>query len=119
MNKILTVAVVIMTCLMFSVACAKNIGFNIEYSLDPDFEPYVTEYVLEYENSNLPGTMVEVMRFQPDGMMVFDTPVFDLAPGKTSDFYLTAVYDGGVTETSEPYPFKFTGKPTVIRMIRK
>ena len=50
---------------------------------------------------------------------VFDTPTFDLSPGKLIDFYLSAVSTDGGEAFSPAFPFKYTGKPFIISVRSK
>ena len=119
MKKILSVMLIVLF-MAFGTAYAKDIQLGVELEFDPDFNEDTTEFALFYQNETNPNVLVEVTRISDSTVRQFDTPIFDLAPGKTSQFFLAAVYDDGTIDMSDPgFPYKFTGKPTIIRLIKR
>ena len=102
-----------------SFAYAKDADLEIEFSFDPEFEVDIVGYKLYY--IKVPGSVVRVFITDINNVQtrVFDTPTFDLAPGKLIDFYLSAVSTDGSESFSPPFPFKYTGKPFVISIRSK
>ena len=118
MKKILTGLLIAMFC-VFGVSgttFAKDVQLQIEWTFDADFEADITEYIVYYEAEGFPGALVEIQRVGNATERVVDTPVIDLAPGKTSNLYVSAMYATGEEVISDPFPWKFTGKPFVIRV---
>ncbi len=100
-------------------AYAKDASLVVEFSFDKDFEVGITGYRLYY--TKVPGSGVRVFITDIGSIeaRVIDTPVFDLAPGKTTDFFLSAVSTDGSEAFSPAFPFKYTGKPFVISIRSK
>jgi len=109
---------VCMLVLFATVAFAKSISLTITFEYDVAFEPDTKMFRLYYQNKVQPDVLVLVEETTDISARVWDISSFDLAPGKTSEFFVAAVYNDGTEEMSPPYPFKFTGKP-VIKDIRK
>lgn len=97
---------------------AKDIDMQVTFDFDPDFEADVEVFKLYYQTQQNPDTIVYLMDLTDVTSRVFITPTFDLPPGKTSELFVSAKYTSGEEEMSLPFPFKYTGKPTIIRADR-
>lgn len=115
MKKFVLIAVLV---LFATVAFAKDIALTVTFEYDVAFEEETESFNLYYQNQLNPDTFVLVADTTDVTMRVWVVPVFDLAPGKTSQFFVEAVYKDGTKEMSPPFAYKFTGKP-VIKDIRK
>lgn len=109
---------IIMMVLFATVVFAKDIALTVTFEYDAAFEPETESFNLYYQNQLNPDTFVLVADTTDVTMRVWVVPIFDLAPGKTSQFFVEAVYKDGTKEMSPPFAYKFTGKPT-IKDIRK
>ena len=118
MKKILIALLLAALCSFMVVgnAAAKDVQLQIEWTIDTDFVIEISEFIVYIEAENAPGALVEVQRVTDSGATVTDTPVIDMAPGKTANIYVSALYATGEEELSDPFPWKFTGKPFVIRV---
>ena len=58
--------------------------------------------------------MTFIMDVSDTATRIFDTPLFDLQPGKYIDFYLSALYTDGTENFSPAYAYKYTGKPVIF-----
>ena len=100
-------------------AWAKSISTHVEFTYDKDFEEGITKFSLYYLDITAPDGRQHVVDVLDVTLRAFDTPTFDLPPGKTSEFILVAVEKDGTEQASPVYPFKFTGKPTINRINKK
>ena len=112
------VFVVLMVLALATTAFAKSLTVSIDFSFDPDFEPELSMFKVYYQNEVNPSIIFHVMDIPDVSARSVNTPVFDLPPGRTSDFFVAAVYTSGEVEMSPPYAWKFTGRPTIIRVSR-
>ncbi len=107
---------VVLAC---TVAYAKVTDLEIEFTIDSEFEPYIDSYKVYTE---VPGTgaIIHVATFTEAANFVAQLTALDLDPGKVTNFYLGAIYGTDaateVEDRSVAFPFKFTGKPVLIRI---
>lgn len=118
MKKILAILLITMMCAFVSVntSLAKDAQLQIEFTLDVDFEYEIAEYGVYVEAEGSPGSLVEVQTVTDATVRIIDTPVIDLLPGRTTNIYVSARYTDGQEVMSDPFPWKFTGKPFIIRV---
>jgi hypothetical protein len=121
MKKLICSVLVVIASLFagYSYTYAKDANLEIEFSFDPEFEIDIVGYKLYY--IKVPGSAVRVFITDINNVQtrVFDTPTFDLSPGKLIDFYMSAVSTDGGEAFSPAFPFKYTGKPFVISVRSK
>ena len=103
---------------MATIAYAKLVDLEIEFTIDAEFVPYIDSYKVYTE---VPGTGVleHVATLSQSVDFVAQITAIDLLPGRTTNFYLGAVYGTDATaieDVSIAFPYKFTGKPVVIRI---
>jgi len=118
MNRFEKWAVALFLVLVTATAVyAKTVELQIEYGLDPAYEPFITEFRLYIEE---PGTDNRLLlATQPlVNAREWTTPTIEVPPGRTMNYYLSAVYEDDAEEISPAYPFALRGKPTVIKMTR-
>lgn len=116
MKKLITAFICILFCA--SIANAKVGNFSVEYIIDQEFIEYIVSYNLykEAEGSTIKELVGSFLKDSEQVLLVDD---LDLPAGKVTNFYLEAVYVGGDLAMSEVFPFKYTGKPTIIRFTRR
>jgi len=97
---------------------AKLLDIEVGFAIDAEFEPYVTSYNLytEVPDSGVIA-LVATLGITPERSWVITA--IDLIPGKITNLYLGAVYDAGVEDRSVAFPFRYTGKPVIISVIKK
>lgn len=116
MKKYLVVLLIL--CVVAS-AWAKSVSVKVEFSYDPDFEQGLNKFSLYYLDETESTGRIHVGDLTDVTQRIFDTPVFDLPPGKTSDFILVAVHNDGEEFASVIYPWKFTGKPAITNIDKR
>ena len=104
---IISALIVLMMVFSANVTFAKDAELQVEFSFDPAFEVDLSGYKLYYTPVPGSGTMTFIQNVGDTATRIFDTPVFDLQPGKNIDFYLSAVYSDG-TENFSPASEGFT-----------
>ncbi len=115
---LVAVIVVLMLC---TIAYAKVVDLEMEFSMDAEFIPYVDSYKL-YSEIPGSGNLVNVANFPKAAELIFQVTALDLPPGKITNFYISAVYGSGTTaveDMSLSKPFKYTGKPVWIRINKR
>lgn len=118
MKKILSILLISVFCLfsVVNVSLAKDVELQVQFDIDAEFEVEINEYVVYFEELTSLGTLVEAGRFTDSTLRIVETGIIDLAPGKTTNIYVSAVYKTGEEVTSDSFPWKFTGKPFIIRV---
>ena len=118
-RKILIGCLVAVMCTFGTIitAEAKEVQISVEFAFDAEFEAEIQEYVLYYKTSALPEVLIEVAQIGDSSVREFETPVFDIAPLSSMEYILSAVYNTGEEVFSDPFPFRFMGAPTIIRII--
>ena len=116
MKKLIAALLVSIFCIVgiVDVSFSKDVNIQVDFGFDQEFEADVTEYILYYQYPLDSNTLVEITKITDVSARSFFPSTFDLPPGKTSNFYISATYDTGEMEYSDPYPWKFTGRPTII-----
>ncbi len=104
-----------------TVAYAKIVDLEIEFTMDAEFVPFIDAYKV-YTEVPGSGNLEHTATLQKTADFIYQLTAMDLPPGKITNFYLGAVY--GTTETavediSIAFPYKFTGKPVVIRINKR
>ena len=115
MKKLLLVFLVLAFCT--ATAWAKSLSLYTEFSFDTDFEPELTMFKLYHRDINT-AEYILINEVTDVTARAFNTPVFDLPPGKTADFFLAAVYKDGTESLSPMFQWKFTGQPRINKLTR-
>lgn len=121
MKKLLVALMISVFCIVgvytgINTAHAKDVSVQVEFGFEPDFEVGVTEFVFYYQDKLDPMTLIEVTKHLDIGSRAFTTPIMDLPPGRITNFFISAVYDTGEVEMSEGFAWKFTGKPSIVKI---
>ncbi len=112
---------VLIVLVAWSVAYAKDVDLDMEFSMDPLFLPYIDSYKL-YSEVPGSGNLVNVETFPQTDVLVFQVTTLDLPPGQITNFYMSAVYGTGtsaIEDMSLVKQFKYTGKPVWIRINKR
>ena len=114
MKKMKKFLVVLFIIAFATTAWGKMIDITVDFEYDPDFNADTQALRLYYQDPAQPDVLILVDETSDVTTRSWEVIPFDLPPGKTSDFFVSSVYTTGEEEMSPPYPFKFTGKPTII-----
>jgi len=108
----------LLTLFIANTSQAKDAALAVEFSYDKEFEPSITEFKLYC--IKVPGSAIQehVATLTDVSSRVWSVPVIDIPPGKSLDYYLSAVDQDGDEHISPAYAFKLIGRPA-IRNIRK
>lgn len=108
----------VLTLLVCSIAYAKIVDLEMEFSMDPEFVPYIDSYKL-YSEVPESGNLVLIDNLPNTTPFTFQVTALDLPPGQITNFYISAVYGtdaNALEDISLAKPFKYTGKPVWIRI---
>ncbi len=119
MKKLLTYVIIALAQLFSgcSQAYAKDAALEVEFSFDPDYP--VAEFRLLCETVPGSGEQVLVATTADIEVRAWEVMVIDIPPGRTLDWYISAVDQDGDETYSPAYQFKLTGKPTILRIKRR
>jgi len=106
--------IVFIVLVLAATAWAKDVRVTVAWEFDSEFESSMTMFKLYYQDPADPAIIYHVTDVTDLSLRTLDTSVLNLPAGKTTNFLISAVYDDGTEEISEPLPWKFTGKPTVL-----
>lgn len=102
-----------------SIAYAKVTDLEVEFVMDAEFAPFIDSYKL-YTEVPGSGVVAHVASFAKSTNFIEQVTAIDLDPGKITNFYLAAVYGvdsaTAIEDRSDAFPYKFTGKPVIIRI---
>ncbi len=121
MKKLLIMMLVVFTTIVIArvdTAKAKAADIEIEFTIEADFVPFIDNYKV-YTEVPGSGVFVHVATFEQSANFIYQITAIDLDPGRITNFYLAAVYGtdtNAIEDRSTAHPFKFTGKPVIIRI---
>jgi len=98
-------------------AWAKNLSVQVQFSFDEEFEAGVSGYKLYYRQDGT-DKKIYISTCLDVTARIFDSQLFDIPPGKVTDFYLSALNTDGTEDFSPVFPWRFTGSP-LIKAIQK